>query len=246
MFSYTAAFCTELECLEMRCVDILENGPEILSTNCHKLKHIVFFLTNSTGVDKLIKVNSNILSFNLGPASEHFPILGTTLEILGLHCPLLQKFVGHSMRETTSIQIETFTKGCPDLKELDISFKDIQSFKICHKLLHWIGNYNLALEKLSLRGINGSDNDFNDINSVLTREQCQSLQCLSNGCPLLKDIELANCKLSTTDVNYLVNHSIHLERLRFGSCNLCDDGLIITKKTDKLKYLKRLKFSFNR
>ena len=47
------------------------------------------------------------------------------------------------------------------------------------------------------------------------------------------------CKLSASDVIYLVNHSIHLEVLKLVGSNICDDGLIITKEADKLKYLKK-------
>ena len=42
-----------------------------------------------------------------------------------------------------------------------------------------------------------------------------------------------------------MNHSIHLENLTLSHCNICDDGLIITKEADKLKYLKQLDFSDN-
>ena len=76
--------------------------------------------------------------------------------------------------------------------------------------------------------------------SVLTTEQTQSLQCLSNGCPLLKEMYIEYCKLSTSDIRYLLNHSIHLEIINFYGCNICDDGLIITKEADKLKYFKKL------
>ena len=56
----------------------------------------------------------------------------------------------------------------------------------------------------------------------------------------MKKNNLNWCKLSTSDVSYLVNHSVYLETLCVGNSNLCDDGLIITKETDKLEYLKWL------
>ena len=82
-------------------------------------------------------------------------------------------------------------------------------------------------------------------NTELNRQQSQSLQCLSNGCPLLKVIDLGNFNLFTSEVTYLVNHSIHLETIKFYGCKMCEDGLIITKETDKLEYLKRLDLSLN-
>ena len=82
-------------------------------------------------------------------------------------------------------------------------------------------------------------------NNILTWYQNQSLECLSNGCPLLKEIELQKCKLSTSDVSYFVNHSIHLETIKFEECCICDDGLVIIKEADKLKYLKQLNLHSN-
>ena len=105
-----------------------------------------------------------------------------------------------------------------------------------NKLLQCLGSFNPALEVLTIwRDYEDGAND-----NILTREQNQSLQCLSNGCPLLKEIYLLGCKLSTSDISYLVNHFIHLEKLTLTYCKICDDGLIISKVTDKLKYLKKL------
>ena len=125
----------------------------------------------------------------------------------------------------------TFTKGCPNLKQLCLNDLPVdQSFKRYHKLLRSFGSYNPAIEKLTVwRHLNEVEEAIdNDI--ILTREQSQSLQYLSSGCPLLKIIEISDCKLSTPDVSYLVNHSIHLEVLRPYCCNICDDGLTITKE----------------
>ena len=90
-----------------------------------------------------------------------------------------------------------------------------------------VASHNQALEKLTLVG----DGDNRGVNSTaLTWEQRQPLQCLSNGYYLLKEIDFqsfSNCKLSTYDVIYLVNHSIRLENVRLYKCNICDDGFII-------------------
>ena len=61
----------------------------------------------------------------------------------------------------------------------------------------------------------------------------------------MKEIEFKGFKFSTSDISYLVNHSIHLEKVSFQECNICDDGLIITKEADKLKYLESLNFFGN-
>ena len=77
--------------------------------------------------------------------------LGGILEILGIHCPLLQKYrvVGRVITRITDMQIETFTKGCPNLKDLYLNISSSVTF---HKLLHSLGSYNSALEKLTLLG----------------------------------------------------------------------------------------------
>ena len=118
LLPYTASFCTKLECLKMNKVNVPENGIYILSRTCHNLKHIAFIDVICTGIDQLLKVNPDIISLNLRPTAENSPtiIVGDMLEILGLHCPLLQKCLLKQMTvEVTDIQIETFTKGCPKL-----------------------------------------------------------------------------------------------------------------------------------
>ena len=52
-------------------------------------------------------------------------------------------------------------------------------------------------------------------------------------------------KLSSSDISYILNHSIHLEEVSFVRCNICDDGLIIRKEADKLKYLNLSSFCGN-
>ena len=122
--------------MEITCVDIPENGLEILSRTCHKLKNIEFSSTNCTGIDKLIIVNPGLLSLDLGPSSVRSPILGDMLEIIGLHCPLLQKcLIGPAATETTDTQMETFTKGCPNLTKLSLGFRQILSFKILSQIV---------------------------------------------------------------------------------------------------------------
>ena len=106
-------------------------------------------------------------------------VVGDILEILGIHCPLLEIcHIEGSITHFTDIQIETFTKGCLDLKQVGLCMASLKSY---HKLLHCLGSHNPALEKLYV----GRDVDANNgTKTVLTREQRQSLQCLSNGCPL--------------------------------------------------------------
>ena len=76
------------------------------------------------------------------------------------------------------------------------------------KLLDSLGSHNAALEKLILSNY-GSENDENSNN--VTSEQSTSLQSLSKGCLLLHTLYLYNFKnLSTSDISYLLNHSMNL------------------------------------
>ena len=243
-------FCTQIEYLDVRRVNIPDNGIQSISRTCHKLKHLKFSIfLNYDGILELLKANRCLLSLILDNyRGKNAIILSDVLEVLGHHCPLLQNcHISDSRGQVTGTQMEIFTKGCSNLKELKLSL-DISSSKMCHKLFHSLGSYNSVLEKVSLLRVVRDDNDelTNGSNTASTREHCQSLQYLSNGCPLLKEIDLKNFKLSTSDVSYFVNHSIHLETISFDKCCICDDGLIITKEADKLKYLKQLELCDNR
>ena len=236
IFQNVAVNCPQLETLSIYFAALPDDGLEILSRTCHKLKSITLTEVRSyVRLDELLIANKNLISLNLSDLYTNSSIL----ETLGLHCPLLETcLIEGATLQTTEIQMETFTKGCPNLKEVHLL--DVLSVKTYHKLLRCLGSNNSALEKLSIGRNKKEENEANDNNIVLEREQTQSLQCLLNGCPLLKEIELYECKLSTSDVSYLLNHFLNLETLTFDDCDLCGDGLIITKEADKLKYLKQL------
>ena len=51
--------------------------------------------------------------------------------------------------------------------------------------------------------------------------------------------------LPTLGINHLINNYTQLEVLTLQSCQLCDDGLIITKEADKLQHIKSLNLSYN-
>ena len=238
-FPCTAMFCTQTESLDMYRVNIPDNGIESMSRTCHQLKHLKLSNFNHDGILELLTTNRCMLSLTLSNYNgRNAIILGEIFDALGLYCPLLQNCHIYDFNgDVTDAQMEIFTKGCPNLKQLRLSLHT----KMCHKLLHSLGSYNPALEKLRLLRVGNDNRD----NTTLTSEQSQSLQCLSNGCLLLKEIDLCNFKVSTSDFIYLVNHSIHLEKLFFDTCNICDDGIIINKEADKLKYLKLLRLTHN-
>ena len=121
-----------------------------------------------------------LLDLDLDSKWKSYSILGGIFKILGLHCPLLETFqMGYSDRQSaTRIEVQTFTKGCPNLKKLSLDISCTK--KTCHKLFYNLGTYNPALEELYLWG-NSIRYDFEAYhrNTELNRQQSQSLQCLS-------------------------------------------------------------------
>ena len=88
-------------------VDIPENGFETLSNSFHQFKNIILKTYNCTGIEKLLTVNPGLLSLDVRPvfSSQRYPILGDILEILGLHCPLLQICqIRGSIKEVTDME----------------------------------------------------------------------------------------------------------------------------------------------
>ena len=120
LFPCITMFCTQIESLDTYNADIPNNGIESMSKTCHQLKHLKLLNAHYTGILELLKTNRQLLSLNLRLySSTNAFIFGDILEILGLHCPLLEicqiyRFTAHF----TDIQIETFTKGCPNLKDI--------------------------------------------------------------------------------------------------------------------------------
>ena len=152
--------------------------------------------------------------------------IGDIFEILGQYCPLiqdceLQQFKIHA----TDIQIDTFTKGCVNLKSLSVTHEEGSS-SLVRKLLHSFANNKTALEILELSNYG---NDIDENNCILSSEQSTSLQSLSNGYPLLNTLSLYGFRnLSTSDISYLLNRTPKLSE-----CDLCQDGGVITKNEMK-------------
>ena len=238
----------KLKCLDMSNIQIPDGGLEILSIVCHQLKVIVFVDINMIGLNKLIEMNHALTHLRV-ESSIDCPSIGELFDTLGLNCPQLRFFIYNFKKqnistteiEATHAQIETFTRGCPKLETLSLIFGIPLSTTMYDKLFYCLGNYNPYLTNLSMlllfsSTLQPSETVIND-----------SLQILSNGCPLLRDCSItnANIRVSTQAVTYLVNHSIHLETLNLSLCCICDDRLIITKETDKLNNLESLGLSLN-
>ena len=223
-----------------------DNCFEVLSKRCHKLKSLHLTLVNCLGLDKLLKVNRNLVSVNLylnddSSTSETF--VGDILEILGQCCFLLQNcFLQYSKFHATDIQIDTFTKGCMNLKSLRIDIYESGS-NVYHKLLHSLGRYNSTLEEIKLHDRRYENDENND---SFTSEQSIYLQSLTNGCQLLHTLTLEGFKnISTSDISYLLNHATKLQKLNLDLSQVCQDGGVIAKDEGKLKYLERLDFFNN-
>ena len=246
LFPHIAENCRQLQNLYLHSIQIPDDGLEILSTTCHQLKDIGVTFATCRGLQKLIKANKGLVNLIVLELRDENFITGEIIDILGKYCPQLEKL--SSMSNTDSIsdltyeQIESFTQGCRKIKTLHINSSMVPSIAIFDKIFSCLGNYNHELEILSLNFSGYEESTVQSTETVIN----DSLRCLSNGCPLLRDFSIrSKTRISTQAVTYLVNHSICLENLCLSKCCICDDGLIITKEADKLKHLTTLSLSFN-
>jgi hypothetical protein len=240
-FSELVKNCADLKSLEVKNANynnpiMPENCWEVLSRTCLQLKSIKLNNTIYTGLDKLIRANKNLVEFHVTTSQTSILSVGDVLAKLGHSCPLLQGcHLCNLTNQATESQIETFAQGCPQLKVLFLDLSIVATItNIVDKLFRCLGSHNPALEHLAV--YNESITISTETHPIIN----ESLQCLSNGCPLLHILCLESCKLSLNAITYLMYHSTRLERLQLSDGMLCYNGLTITKATDKLKYLKTL------
>ena len=136
--SCLASCCPNLEHLILHYLTKPDNCFEVLSEQCHQLKSLELVSVNCLGLDNLLKMERNLLHVNIDLIFTDDPaFIGIIFEILGQCCSLLQKCQLRNFKlEATDIQIDTFTKGCKNLKSLIVvRNKGVPSNFIC-KLLH--------------------------------------------------------------------------------------------------------------
>ena len=241
--SCLASFCPDLEYLKLHLVTEPDNCFEDISTRCHKIKSLELKYVSFSGLDVLLKLNRNLVSVKICVRNDdpNTTLIGEIFEILGQYCPLIQECELQAFKlRATDIQINTFTKGCINLKSL-ITRGEGGTSRFFNKLLNSLGSYNTALEELDLY----NDEGGTDEDSV-TSEQSTSLQSLTIGYPLLHTLILYGFKnLSTSNISYLLNHTTKLRILDVCSCDLCQDDEVITIDEGKLKYLERLELDSN-
>ena len=243
----------KLEVLKMNDISISDDGFEVLSSSCHTLQTIGLERTNCIGLDKLLMKSSVLRELDIYDAD--ILNMNEILETLGLSCPLLQSCIINVFASQpdefitlTDLALETFTKGCRNLESLEFQFV-VMEYDI-DKLFRCLGSYNSLLQDLNIHNCISLTRNEQHRQHQLEQHRQQSiiedkLQYLSNGCRFLRSVTLDHLCLSSSDISYLVNHSIHLETLFLIMCNICGDGLEITKEADKLKYLKQLNLFFN-
>ena len=235
--SCIASFCTELEYLKIHDKNISRDSLEVLSKRCHKLKSLELDeLVSSSGLDMLLKVNRNLVSVDLHLkiiTDANITFVGDIFEILGQCCPLIQDCqLVNAWLHATDIQIDTFTKGCRNLKSLWVTIYSPTTPVFIYKLLHSLRSQNTALEELALYAWGYNNVNIENIDS-LSSEQSASLQSLHS----LTLLGFHN--LSFSYISHLLNHTTNLQNLNLSQCNLCKDGGVIRKDEGKLKYLER-------
>ena len=119
------------------------------------------------------------------------------------------------------------------MKRLHLDFEKSKNERVADKLLWYLGNYSPLLEKLV-------------VSPAYDNMKFLSIECIkvfTMGCPLVRKIIFKNTNVSSVFITNLINSAIQLEELTLRNCNICHDGLIITKDRDKLQHLKSLYLS---
>ena len=241
LFSHNFNCYSSLKVLKVDYIEITKNGFKLLSKTCHQLKVIELKHTRIRGIEKLLMTNRNLLKLNVTDECDRN---GNILEVLGQYCPLLQSCslsYTKIIKYITKTQIETFTKGCQYLKSLCLYLRtaflvETATVTMFDTLLLNLGTYNPLLEELELSSV------YSNI-KMCTME---TMKHFSMGCLLLRKIMFMNMNLSTSVcITHLINNCTLLEKISLDNCQICDDGIIITKANNKLQNLKSLDLSFN-
>ena len=245
IFTNTLNSYTNLEILKLAGIDLSENGYELLSQSCHELKVLHAEYVALKGINKLLKTNTQLEEIMVQSYAHDDKITGDTLEVLGLYCLQLKSCnlsFSKSKNKITNTQIEMFTKGCRYLRYLNFTFESSNS-QMVNALLKCLGTYNPLLEESIFYYDYTTSYQGNQGAGLVNSE---SIKTFSMGCTKLKKFKSYNYSLPTQSVNYLINNCTQLEDLTLNDCDICNDGLIITKESHKkLQHLKNLNVSGN-
>ena len=240
LFSHTIDCYRNLEVLTLYKIEISETYFEVLSNSCHQLKVIELININATGIEKLLMTNRNLVEFNLQNNDKMG--LGNIFDVFGQYCSLLEKcsLIWCKLEhDVTNVQVETFIKRCRNLKCLKLTLTKLGPtiIPLFDRILLFLGTYNSMIDDLELICY------YSDF--VMRCITTESMRIFSMGCSVLTKLEISNINLPTQGINHLINYATQLEKLTFQSCDICDDGFIITKDNNKLKHLKILNVSHN-
>ena len=248
----TLSCYTNLENLQLKSVKLIENDYVLLSQFCHQLRELHLEYVALIGINSLLQTNKNLETVLMDSDKDYY-ISGDTFETLGQFCPKIKKCTISFYKTKyaiTNTQIEIFTKGCRYMEYLMLA--DITIPRVIIKLLSCLGTYNPLLKELILPFKNTTNTNTNTESDVHNSNQSsmliESIKVFSICCFKLKRFEIYDFPLSTQGICHLINNCTQLEDLNFDYCDLCKDGLMITKDnndSNKLQNLKSLDLSYN-
>ena len=198
-------------------IDTLEICMDDLDEQC--ADDLVILLESSKYI-KYIRLDVCIQSSETNGSPTR--IYGT----IGKNCPLLEVLELNFYDTTRYVQgceeIEIFTKGCRNLKLLEIVSEHGGFYD---QLIRCLGTYNPSLKSLKIK-------TNSHLPETITFE---SLHSLSLGCPHLKSVELTQLIIHAKGLEVFAKNCALLENLDLSYCKLSEKGI------SELIHLKQLK-----
>ena len=191
----------------------------------------------SNDLNDIIKANSKLKYYTI---SHLFCDEDLKFSNLGTYCPLLQSLLidgdkNYNIIDATVEDIEIFTKGCRNLKHLEIQ-RPIDA-EIIDELFQCLGTHKPLLATLNLVAIDYDDNDDDNI------IKASSFQCLFKGCPLLQDI-----KFTTFNIPAQSFANVNVTYLNLKYCDILSNDVFadIGKMTNLKTFYLRASFTVTR
>lgn len=204
-------------CRNLKVIDISEDDPGTVT---------------NIGLKELLKHCKLLVSFrfSFGCYAADNCMTDEILSYLGIYCPLLESIslVNISITDTF---IETFTKGCNNLKS--VSFYECGGC-FSDAFLTNFSSYCPLLEKLEYVFNTESNRNVVDFDDDL-------LKTFAEGCPLLHTFIVPNHTIKVHGMESLVSNCPLLTLFDINSSSITDDALI---ELGKLKNLKKLHIGY--
>lgn len=225
---YLTAICYKLESVELLDDYPLSSVDFVGLGACELLESVKLHVRMSAASIKPILTNKKklkCLQLRINVNVEE--VTNEILLDLGTHCPLLE-YLSVPRLQTTSEQIDIFTKGCNKLKYFKV-YNGMADASLIDKVIESLGKNCKLLEKLCFKS---------EHVMALAAITESALTSLALGCPSLNTLRLEYIHiLPAQAVKQLANHCLLLSDVSFTVCNISDDVLVELGESKCLKTL---------